>query len=286
MGRHRRCSGPDATRYRPDGTAPRPRSSCPSVPWPAPDDPELHRPQRATAHSAPRSSSATSEAAALPSAATAPVDRTRRTELISWLHRPLACDSHRVHVCSAAAAVQERSSTPPLRCPPCRGTRRTGQQRPIPGVAMVHSPGEFPDRPAPVAQGIERRFPKPCVAGSNPAGGANREAAATARSLESSAGRLTEPIWWVFGVPQTSSPLTSTAPSAISSRQIAPPAAQRDGLAEPQAALRHDVHECAVASGHGLGQLDDLGRRQEPAPMAQLHGSACSSSHASTIDRR
>jgi hypothetical protein len=26
--------------------------------------------------------------------------------------------------------------------------------------------------PAPVAQGIERRFPKPCVAGSNPAGGA------------------------------------------------------------------------------------------------------------------
>ena len=25
---------------------------------------------------------------------------------------------------------------------------------------------------APVAQGIERRFPKPCVAGSNPAGGA------------------------------------------------------------------------------------------------------------------
>ena len=26
---------------------------------------------------------------------------------------------------------------------------------------------------APVAQGIERRFPKPCVAGSNPAGGAN-----------------------------------------------------------------------------------------------------------------
>ena len=25
--------------------------------------------------------------------------------------------------------------------------------------------------PAPVAQGIERRFPKPCVAGSNPAGG-------------------------------------------------------------------------------------------------------------------
>ena len=29
------------------------------------------------------------------------------------------------------------------------------------------------DGPAPVAQGIERRFPKPCVAGSNPAGGAN-----------------------------------------------------------------------------------------------------------------
>src|SRR5262245_3720361 len=28
------------------------------------------------------------------------------------------------------------------------------------------------DGPAPVAQGIERRFPKPCVAGSNPAGGA------------------------------------------------------------------------------------------------------------------
>jgi hypothetical protein len=27
--------------------------------------------------------------------------------------------------------------------------------------------------PAPVAQGIEHRFPKPCVAGSNPAGGAN-----------------------------------------------------------------------------------------------------------------
>jgi hypothetical protein len=26
---------------------------------------------------------------------------------------------------------------------------------------------------APVAQGIERRFPKPCVAGSNPARGAN-----------------------------------------------------------------------------------------------------------------
>ena len=26
--------------------------------------------------------------------------------------------------------------------------------------------------PAPVAQGIEHRFPKPCVAGSNPAGGA------------------------------------------------------------------------------------------------------------------
>lgn len=27
---------------------------------------------------------------------------------------------------------------------------------------------------APVAQGIEHRFPKPCVAGSNPAGGVNR----------------------------------------------------------------------------------------------------------------
>src|SRR5205809_3152211 len=29
--------------------------------------------------------------------------------------------------------------------------------------------------PAPVAQGIERRFPKPCVAGSNPAGGATKQ---------------------------------------------------------------------------------------------------------------
>jgi len=31
---------------------------------------------------------------------------------------------------------------------------------------------QYAQRPAPVAQGIERRFPKPCVAGSNPAGGA------------------------------------------------------------------------------------------------------------------
>src|SRR5437764_5005634 len=30
--------------------------------------------------------------------------------------------------------------------------------------------------PAPVAQRIERRFPKPCVAGSSPAGGANEGA--------------------------------------------------------------------------------------------------------------
>ena len=30
----------------------------------------------------------------------------------------------------------------------------------------------YPVSPAPIAQGIEQRFPKPCVAGSNPAGGA------------------------------------------------------------------------------------------------------------------
>ncbi len=40
--------------------------------------------------------------------------------------------------------------------------------------APATSPGFSPTfraGPAPVAQGIERRFPKPCVAGSNPAGG-------------------------------------------------------------------------------------------------------------------
>jgi hypothetical protein len=36
----------------------------------------------------------------------------------------------------------------------------------------VPSVGGHSAVPAPVAQGIERRFPKPCVAGSNPAGGA------------------------------------------------------------------------------------------------------------------
>jgi hypothetical protein len=36
---------------------------------------------------------------------------------------------------------------------------------------------------APVAQGIERRFPKPCVAGSNPAGGATVSAGQHAISL-------------------------------------------------------------------------------------------------------
>jgi hypothetical protein len=35
--------------------------------------------------------------------------------------------------------------------------------------------------PALVAQGIEHRFPKPGVAGSNPAGGTEREARATGR---------------------------------------------------------------------------------------------------------
>ena len=31
----------------------------------------------------------------------------------------------------------------------------------------------YPLIPAPIAQGIERRFPKPCVGGSNPLGSAN-----------------------------------------------------------------------------------------------------------------
>src|SRR5256885_9531263 len=42
-----------------------------------------------------------------------------------------------------------------------RGTKRTVLRSTVNG-------------PAPVAQGIERRFPKPCVAGSNPAGGATK----------------------------------------------------------------------------------------------------------------
>src|SRR5829696_2586552 len=41
---------------------------------------------------------------------------------------------------------------------------------------MLTAPGRmgspYLPRSAPVAQGIEQRFPKPCVAGSNPAGGA------------------------------------------------------------------------------------------------------------------
>src|SRR5207245_11327936 len=40
-----------------------------------------------------------------------------------------------------------------------------------PGLAALPSP--VPPPPAPVAQRIERRFPKPCVAGSTPAGGAD-----------------------------------------------------------------------------------------------------------------
>src|SRR5690606_18609964 len=38
-------------------------------------------------------------------------------------------------------------------------------------VAAERPAGASDGRPALVAQGIERRFPKPCVAGSNPAGG-------------------------------------------------------------------------------------------------------------------
>jgi integrase len=37
--------------------------------------------------------------------------------------------------------------------------------------------------PAPVAQGIERRFPKPCVAGSNPAGGAKNTSQSVVRNV-------------------------------------------------------------------------------------------------------
>ena len=42
--------------------------------------------------------------------------------------------------------------------------------RPVPATELGVS-STFRAGPAPVAQGIERRFPKPCVAGSNPAGG-------------------------------------------------------------------------------------------------------------------
>jgi hypothetical protein len=61
------------------------------------------------------------------------------------------------------------------------GTVRIGRTHNPRFAAQVESPApvgfsaRLSPSPAPVAQGIERRFPKPCVAGSNPAGGATNE---------------------------------------------------------------------------------------------------------------
>ena len=68
-------------------------------------------------------------------------------------------------------AAQEPLGPPPAR--PLSSALRLGLAlahiRSVGGGAPYLSPIGSPR--APVAQGIERRFPKPCVAGSNPAGG-------------------------------------------------------------------------------------------------------------------
>jgi hypothetical protein len=71
-----------------------------------------------------------------------------------------------------------------------------------PEFSAMYSPS-----PAPVAQGIERRFPKPCVAGSNPAGGANVVAGQ----------RVTSPRW-----PERHHVRSAAARAAASTRSATP----------------------------------------------------------------
>ena len=81
----------------------------------------------------------------------------------------------------AAGRSARRSHVSPGSSPyaPCRRTgtpgRASGPRRAKMYAAGPRLPHVALARAAPVAQGIERRFPKPCVAGSNPAGGTQQD---------------------------------------------------------------------------------------------------------------
>jgi hypothetical protein len=164
-----------------------------------PQDPQvgaLSRPQMRLLVMSHRTRGGTNHAGAQTSAAASGCDTARH---ISRTLATAPSDERRPRV--AQSHGQAHGACEPRNGPSCRTTRHIESSNPCPGTAATasrvssrRSPLLTPvaagygmrewhgsrdvqcfRRSALIAQGIEHRFPKPCVAGSNPAGGTLRE---------------------------------------------------------------------------------------------------------------